>query len=134
LRNLGLLELLGYLLVHGRVSEAQQLIARHCAWLEMAQSTRLPVRRRAERGIEDVDGHPLGEVTFNPEWLIWNGGTVRKMADGIKAFRTFEDLPILADALQEAGCVDDRILRHLRAKMTHDSRCWVLRILLALDA
>jgi hypothetical protein len=43
------------------------------------------------------------------------------------------DLPILADALEEAGCQDNRILRHLREPMTHDSRCWVLPLLLALD-
>jgi hypothetical protein len=93
----------------------------------------LPVRRRVERGDTDVDGSPLGEVGFDPAWLKWNDGTVRRIAQGIKATRAFADLPILADALEEAGCCDGRILHHLRAAMAHDSRCWVLRLVLAFD-
>jgi hypothetical protein len=40
----------------------------------------------------------------------------------------------LADALEEAGCRDDRILRHLRARMEHNRSCWVLCSLLRLHA
>jgi hypothetical protein len=72
-------------------------------------------------------------VGIDPAWLKWNDGTVRRIAQSIMASRTFAELPILADALEEAGCCDGRILRHLRAEMTHDSRCWVLRLVLAFD-
>jgi hypothetical protein len=132
-QHMGLLELLLHLLVNQRPGDAQRIIERHLHWLETLRSTRFPVRRRVEHGDEDVDGSPLGEVLLDPAWLKWNGGTVRRMADGIKVYRTFADLPILADALEEAGCQDGRILRHLRERLTHDSRCWVLRLLLALD-
>jgi hypothetical protein len=132
-RNMGLLELLHYLLANQRPDDAQRIIERHLDWLRRSGSTRFPVRRRVENGDQDVDGSPLGEVVFDPAWLKWNNGTVLRMANGIKAFRTFADLPILADALEEAGCADGRILRHLRERMAHDSRCWVLRLLLALD-
>jgi hypothetical protein len=132
-RHVGLLELLHYLLVHQRPDDARRIIERHLDWLQTTGSTRFPARRRVEHGDQDVDGSPLGEVVFDPAWLQWNNGTVRRMAEGIMACRTFADLPILADALEEAGCRDGRILRHLRERMSHDSRCWVLRLLLALD-
>jgi hypothetical protein len=130
----GLLELLLFLLSDQRVDDARRIIERHLDWLERVRSTRFPPRPRVERGGQDVDGSPLGEVVFDPAWLKWNGGTVRRMAETFKADRTFVELPILADALADAGCQDGRILRHLRAPMKHDSRCWVLRLLLALDS
>jgi hypothetical protein len=132
-RHQGLLELLHHLLAHGRAADAQRVIERHLEWCRRVGSTRLPVRRRVERGDEDVDGSPVGEVGFDPAWLKWNDGTVRRIAQAIKATRAFADLPILADALEEAGCCDGRILRHLRAAMAHDCRCWVLRLVLAFD-
>lgn len=49
-------------------------------------------------------------------WLSWHDGAVRKMASTIYDERRFEDCPILADALEEAGCQEESILRHLRAK------------------
>ena len=50
----------------------------------------------------------------------------------ISGFRTYAELPILADALQDAGCDDDRILGHLRTGTKgHCSKCWVIAKLLA---
>jgi hypothetical protein len=126
--------LLLFLLSNQRADDARRIIERHLDWLARARSTRFPVRPRVERGGQDVDGSPLGKVGFDPAWLKWNGGTVRVIAESIKATRTFVELPILADALEDAGCEDGRILRHLRAPMQHDSRCWVLRLLLALES
>jgi hypothetical protein len=131
--NVGILELVQYLLVHDRADDAQTLIARHLNWLNRYRTRRLPVRRRVEDGKENLDGSPLGTVTFNPEWLQWNKGTVSKIAYAIKADRSYGDLPILGDALEEAGCYDPRILQHLRADITHDSRCWVLRMLAVVE-
>jgi hypothetical protein len=129
----GLLELLLFLLRNQRADDARRIIERHLDWLERVRSTRFPPRPRIERGDQDVDGSPLGEVVFDPAWLKWNGGTVRRMAESFKADRAFAHLPVLADALEDAGCQDGRILRHLREPMKHDSRCWVLRLLLALE-
>src|SRR5581483_11075746 len=53
----------------------------------------------------DILGHLLHPtMTFDTRWLQWNGGTVRKMAEAIYQDNTFADVPILADALEEAGC------------------------------
>lgn len=47
-------------------------------------------------------------------WLSWNDGVVRKMAQSIYDDRRFDELPMLADALEEAGCDDEVLLQHLR--------------------
>jgi len=79
----------------------------------------------------DLLGHLLHtSVTFNPAWLQWNDGTVRKMAEAIYRDNTFADVPILADALEEAGCGEAVILHHCRAKMRHYRGCWVVDALL----
>jgi hypothetical protein len=48
------------------------------------------------------------------DWLHWNGGTVVKLAQAIYEERRWEDLPILADALEEAGCDNVNVLNHCR--------------------
>ncbi len=51
-------------------------------------------------------------------WL-WNDGAVSKLAQGIYDDRAFDRMPILADALEEAGCTDTDILNHLRGGDMH---------------
>ncbi len=67
---------------------------------------------------------------IEPRWLEWNDGTVRKMATAIYQDNSFADVPILADALEEAGCENPAILHHCRAKMRHFRGCWVVDALL----
>ncbi len=66
-----------------------------------------------------------------PNWLAWNDGAVRKMAQAIHDDRRFSDLPLLADALEEAGCCDMEILEHCREQAPHVFNCWVVQLLLA---
>jgi hypothetical protein len=80
--------------------------------------------------LRDVVGNPFRTVELNPAWLTWNDGTVRYMAEAIYEERTFEQLPILADALEEAGCADAEILQHCRKPGVHVRGCWVLDLLL----
>jgi hypothetical protein len=67
---------------------------------------------------------------LNPGWLAWEGGTVPKLAASIYAERAFDRLPILADALEEAGCDDAELLAHLRGPGPHARGCWPLDMLL----
>jgi hypothetical protein len=47
-------------------------------------------------------------------WLTWNDGIVPRLAQAIYDERSWDRMPILADALEEAGCGDDEILNHCR--------------------
>ena len=63
---------------------------------------------------------------IDPSWLAWNDGTVRKIAQAIYDERRWADLPILADALEDAGCTDPVILGHLRGGGVHTRGCFAL--------
>ncbi len=58
--------------------------------------------------------------------LAWNEGTVPRMAQTIYEERRFEDMPILADALEEAGCTNAVVLSHARNPSPHSKGCWVV--------
>src|SRR5205085_652941 len=50
-----------------------------------------------------IFGNPFRPVILDPSWLTWNNSTMVKLAQGIYDERAFDRLPILADALQDAG-------------------------------
>jgi hypothetical protein len=66
---------------------------------------------------------------LRPEWLAWNGGTVRRLAQAIYEEEAFDRLPILADALEDAGCTDADLIAHLRAPGPHWRGCHVLDLI-----
>jgi hypothetical protein len=65
---------------------------------------------------------------IEPAILRWDGGSVVKIADTICQQRRLCDMPVLADALEEAGCTDRIILDHCRGP--HARRCFVLDLIL----
>jgi hypothetical protein len=67
---------------------------------------------------------------LDPAWFAWNYGTVAKLAAAIYNERRFADLPILADALEDAGCADAAILAHCRGGGEHARGCWVVDLFL----
>jgi hypothetical protein len=80
--------------------------------------------------LRDVFGNPFRPATIDPGWLAWNGGTVPKLAEAIYDGRAFDRLPVLADALEDAGCADEQILSHCRGPGPHVRGCWVIDLLL----
>ncbi|HJZ56976.1 MAG TPA: hypothetical protein VKE74_18550 [Gemmataceae bacterium] len=77
--------------------------------------------------IRDIFGNPFCPVTVEPSWLT---STVVALAEGIDADRAFDRLPILADALQDAGCENADILDHCRSDGPHVRGCWVVDLML----
>jgi hypothetical protein len=76
----------------------------------------------------EVFGNPFRPVTVTPSWLT---PTVLALADGIYSDRAFDHMPILADALQDAGCDNEDVLNHCRRPGEHVRGCWVVDLLLA---
>jgi hypothetical protein len=77
-----------------------------------------------------VFGNPHHPVPADPLWLSWNEGTVPAIARAIYEERAFDRLPILADALEEAGCADAEVLTHCRGNAGEHCRgCWVVDLL-----
>jgi hypothetical protein len=80
--------------------------------------------------LRDIVGNPFRAAAIDPGWLAWQGGTVGKLAREIYDHRAFERLPILADALEEAGSTDADLLGHCRSPGPHVRGCWPVDALL----
>jgi hypothetical protein len=70
----------------------------------------------------------LAETELDPAWL---SSTSRRLARSIRAERGFAQLPLLADALEEAGCTNHFVLEHCRAGAPHEQTCWVIELMTA---
>ena len=87
------------------------------------QAERVAARLLA-RGLREVFGNPFRPIAFD---AAWRTSDVMALANGVYAERAFERMPILADALQDAGCDNADILAHLRDETaTHVRGCWAL--------
>jgi hypothetical protein len=62
----------------------------------------------------------------DPCWPMWRTADVLALARGIHRDQAFDRLPILADALQDAGCDDEDVLNHCRRPGGHVRGCWVV--------
>jgi len=80
--------------------------------------------------LRDIFGNPFRPITIAPTWLVWNDGVTRKLAQAIYEERAFDRLPILADALEEAGCANADLLNHCRQPVEHVRGCWVIDLIL----
>jgi hypothetical protein len=77
-----------------------------------------------------VFGNPFRRTTVSPDWLVWSDSTLPRLAEAIYDDRAFGHLPVLADALEDAGCTDPDILSHLRSPGVHVRGCWALDLVL----
>jgi hypothetical protein len=84
-------------------------------------------RPHAANLLRDHIPNPFLPLEWNPDWFT---STVRELAGHIYSRREFSTMPILADALQDAGCEDEQILSHCRAEKPHARGCWVLDAIL----
>jgi len=48
------------------------------------------------------------------------------LARGIYEDWAFDRLPLLADALMDAGCADEDVIGHCRSDSPHVRGCWVV--------
>jgi len=71
-----------------------------------------------------IFGNPFRLVAFAPAWRTSDAVA---LARGIHDDHAFDRMPILADALQDAGCTDEAVLNHCRdTKTSHARGCWVV--------
>jgi hypothetical protein len=70
---------------------------------------------------------PFRLVAFNP---VWRTSTVVALASQMYESRDFGAMPILADALQDAGCDNEDVLGHCRGPGPHVRGCWVVDLVL----
>jgi hypothetical protein len=97
------------------------------------------VERAAQAELmRDLFGSPFRTPPdIDPNWLAWDGGTVRRLAESAYLERPLPSgaldparLGVLADALEDAGCANGDILSHLRGPGPHVRGCWALDLIL----
>jgi hypothetical protein len=77
--------------------------------------------------LHDIFGNPFRPATFAPAWRT---DTAVSLARQMYDSRDFSAMPILADALQDAGCANVDILDHCRGSGPHVRGCWVVDLVL----
>ncbi|MCE9568371.1 MAG: hypothetical protein K8U57_40745 [Planctomycetes bacterium] len=71
--------------------------------------------------------NPFRSVTVDPAWLT---STVVSLARQMYESRDFTTMPILADALQDAGCDEPTIRAHCQCEEPHVRGCWLIDMVL----
>jgi hypothetical protein len=100
--------------------------AAHAVELESGSEVSSCEQRGQSHFLRDIFGNPFRPMTLDPKWLT---STVATLAEGVYTERAFDRIPILADALQDAGCDSDDLLNHLRGGGPHVRGCWVVDLL-----
>ena len=81
--------------------------------------------------LRDIFGNPFHPSSPLPEGVLaWNDATVLRIAEGIYEERAFDRLPILADALIDAGCEQEELIGHFRSEGPHVRGCWGVDLIL----
>jgi hypothetical protein len=121
---------------HGAYDELDAVINRVCragAYLRISRydegvDESAPTERMAAAELlRDIVGNPFRPVTFSPSWRT---DTAVSLARQMYESREFSAMPILADALQDAGCDSDDVLNHCRGPGPHVRGCWVVDLVL----
>jgi hypothetical protein len=86
----------------------------------------LPYRPQADL-VREVIGNPFRPIAFDPRWRT---SDVTQLAQAIYDERAFDRMPILADALMDAGCAADDLIGHCRWSGPHVRGCWVVDLIL----
>jgi hypothetical protein len=116
------------------VPEELQNAARNFVPAKAAQSAGSSERERQTSLLRDVFGNPFRPVALDPAWRTADVVALGQAAYEERALPggTLEPdrLAVLADALEEAGCADEEVLRHLRGPGPHVRGCWAVDLLL----
>jgi len=78
--------------------------------------------------LHDIFGNPFQPIAFDPSWQT---STAISLALQVYESRDFSLMPILADALQDAGCDNSEVLNHCSGTGPHVRGCWVINRLRA---
>jgi hypothetical protein len=81
--------------------------------------------------LRDITRHPFQPfLNLDPARGARSDGAVCTLARSVYEHRSFDRLPLLADALHDAGCTDAELLAHLRGPGPHVRGCWAVDFIL----
>lgn len=77
--------------------------------------------------VRELFGNPFAAVTLDASRRT---PTVVALAEQMYESRDFSAMPLLSDALMDAGCFDEGVLNHCRQPGEHVRGCWVVDLIL----
>src|SRR5262249_37522249 len=93
------------------------------AWGEAKRATWEAERRAQVDVLREIFGNPFRPITLG---TAWRTPTVTSLGEEIYLENAFDLLPILADALEDAGCNNREVLDHCRSGGEHVRGCWAV--------
>jgi hypothetical protein len=102
-------------------------IAAHAAFVAAQDIESLQCSNHLAILLRDLVGNPWRPAVIDPAWRT---ATTVGIARAVYQEQDFEGLPVLADALEDAGCDDVSALHHLRGLGPHVRGCWCVDLLL----
>lgn len=97
------------------------------AWVAAWKQAYSRRSREVIRLVHCIFENPFRPVAFH---AAWRTSTVLALAAQMYETRDFAQMPILADALHDAGCEDAAVLDHCRGESPHVRGCWVVDLIL----
>jgi hypothetical protein len=114
--------------IHRTPQLVREDVVEALAYLQNARRGRYRATRKTQvLLVRDVFGYPFRPVPFDQDWRT---ATARGLARSAYADHAFDRLPILADALEDAGCDSPEVLAHCRGEGPHARGCWVVDLIL----
>jgi hypothetical protein len=122
-----------------RYAAAMERVEREEEYAGYRESDVRGQRERADlkalgRFLLELCGNVCSPPVLDPAWLTRD---VVALAESIESQGTFESMPILNDALLDAGCNSRAVLRHCRGLLEHEDQpnqhapgCWVIAAIL----
>lgn len=108
-------------------SELAATVAHECARVQKGSNAYVEECRAQCDLLRDILSNPFRPALFDASWRT---DTVELLSQAMYASREFSAMPILADALQDAGCDNEDILTHCRGPGPHVRGCWVVDLVL----
>jgi hypothetical protein len=103
-------------------------VKRACTYAQSARPGTSKGEQKAQVEVfRDIFGNPFRPISAA---RIPAPPSVVVLARALYQERRFHEMPILGDALEEAGCTDSDILAHCRQPSAHVRGCWLLETIL----
>lgn len=107
------------------------LVTRSNAWTAAASVNGITSSKEfAAQNVHEfrcIFGNPFRPIIIDPRWLT---STVVDLATAIYNEKAFDRIPIMADALMDAGCDNEEIIAHCRVEGQHVRGCWAVDLIL----
>lgn len=118
----------GQALVLASVGNSPKVIGPDHPWHQTWRRKWSIVRNQQADLVRCVHGNPFRPIVLDRHWLT---SSVLDLATSIYDERAFDRMPILGDALMDAGCAEEQVIQHCARKGPHVRGCWVVDLLLA---